>query len=295
MKELSKNAELSKMYTNHCIHASVVSTLDENGFESCHIMHVTSHKSEESLKSYGTWCPEKKRKAMFQSLSNTMPRMTEETGENSMLNIQYSPVKEGWFDHGMRGDTAATIPGLSTGHYPINWVLKGFKPCFFTPTKSATISKPPNLSTISKSDMEDTGIDFLSELENDDFDQKKLVALVEQIEKENAQAEAADENQPIPGDLAPVQVPSQLPTNWEPCRNHTQQMLVNYRRSMWTISSRAICSISHLHKTLFSLIQWWPSTTTPTLSEICVDKNIQWFAGHWGLLKDKFCKHHCDF
>lgn len=88
MKELSENAHLSQMYTNHCIHVSVVSTLDEEGYEARHIMHVTSHKSEESLKSYGAKCPEKKRKQMFDTLANKVLRCT-----GTMLDIQYSPVK----------------------------------------------------------------------------------------------------------------------------------------------------------------------------------------------------------
>lgn len=72
MKALSKNADLSKIYTNHCIRASVVSKLDENGFESRHIMVVTSHKSENSIKSYAAKCPDNKKKQMFQCLSKEL-------------------------------------------------------------------------------------------------------------------------------------------------------------------------------------------------------------------------------
>ncbi len=123
------------MDTDHCIKASVVSTLDESGFESYHIMYVTLHKSEESLKSYGSRCPDSKRKVMFNRLSNKILRMNCDTQENlcpeeenTMMNIKYSPVKEGSFDCGMRGDTSASIPGLTAGMYPINPALKGFKP-----------------------------------------------------------------------------------------------------------------------------------------------------------------------
>ncbi len=213
MKELSKSAELSKMYMNHCIHVSVVSTLDESGFESHHIMHITSHKSEESLKSYGSRCLDSKRKAMFNTLSNKMLRWSSHQEEKSsqesskqdedtMLSIQYSPIHEGWFDRGMWGDTAATIPGLQAGHYLINPELKGFKPHFSRLT--ATVSKPPGtsntiLSTINKADVQDMGMDFLKELENNDLDQEKLMALVDQIEKENVQY--IEEKQPATADL----------------------------------------------------------------------------------------------
>ena len=46
MKTLSERAQLSQMYTNHCIRASVVTKLDSEGFEARHIMVVSSHKSD---------------------------------------------------------------------------------------------------------------------------------------------------------------------------------------------------------------------------------------------------------
>ncbi len=55
--------------------------------------------------------------------------------------------------------------------------------------------------TINKSDVEETGIDFLKELENDDLDQDKLIALVDKIEKENAQY--IDVQQPATADVPP--------------------------------------------------------------------------------------------
>ena len=102
-----------------------------------------------------------------------------------MLSVKYSPIKEGWFDCGMRGDTAATIPGLTAGLYPVNPELKGFKPKYFQKkTLTATASKPANappsvqrkiLNTINEGQVEDTWIDFLCEMENDEFDAKKTV------------------------------------------------------------------------------------------------------------------------
>ena len=69
MKTLSERAKLSRMYTNHCIQASVVTKLDTEGFEARHIMAVSSHKSEQSIKSYAAKCPENKRKEMFDALA----------------------------------------------------------------------------------------------------------------------------------------------------------------------------------------------------------------------------------
>ena len=55
MKEISKNAELSMMYTNHCILATVVTNLNE----ARDIMARTGHRSESGIRSYAKKCPGK--------------------------------------------------------------------------------------------------------------------------------------------------------------------------------------------------------------------------------------------
>jgi len=52
MSEISKIAKLSKKYTNHCIRATAITALDQAGFASRHIMSVSGHRSEASIKSY---------------------------------------------------------------------------------------------------------------------------------------------------------------------------------------------------------------------------------------------------
>lgn len=52
MKCISKEAELSKIYTNHSIRATAVTILDKCGYEARHIMAVSGHKSESSIRSY---------------------------------------------------------------------------------------------------------------------------------------------------------------------------------------------------------------------------------------------------
>ena len=52
MKVLSKEAKLSVEYTNHSIRATTITILDRNGYEASHIMSVSGHRSESSLKSY---------------------------------------------------------------------------------------------------------------------------------------------------------------------------------------------------------------------------------------------------
>ena len=52
MKVISQQAELSTEYTNHLIRATTITILDRCGFEARHIMSVSGHRSESSIKSY---------------------------------------------------------------------------------------------------------------------------------------------------------------------------------------------------------------------------------------------------
>jgi hypothetical protein len=52
MKEISKAAKLSRVYTNHCVRASAITLWSEAGLASRHIMKISGHRSEHSLKHY---------------------------------------------------------------------------------------------------------------------------------------------------------------------------------------------------------------------------------------------------
>ena len=52
MKCISKQANLSLQYTNHSIRATTITILDRNGYEARHIMAVSGHRNESSIKSY---------------------------------------------------------------------------------------------------------------------------------------------------------------------------------------------------------------------------------------------------
>ena len=62
MKLLSKDLEfcLSREYTNHCLRATSITLLD--CFEARHVMTVSGHKSESSIRSYTRTCDDQKRK-----------------------------------------------------------------------------------------------------------------------------------------------------------------------------------------------------------------------------------------
>ena len=52
MKRISKEANLSRIYTNHSIRATAVTILDKSGFEASHIMTVSGHRNESSTRAY---------------------------------------------------------------------------------------------------------------------------------------------------------------------------------------------------------------------------------------------------
>ena len=77
MKFLSNDVQFScDNYTNHLIRATCITTLDKAGFEARHIIKLSSHKNESSIKDYATECPEDKRKEMFTSLSKAITPKT---------------------------------------------------------------------------------------------------------------------------------------------------------------------------------------------------------------------------
>ena len=62
MSDISKAAELSRIYTNHCIRATTATALHQAGVESNRIAYVTGHRSTDSLKHYISGPSEKQKK-----------------------------------------------------------------------------------------------------------------------------------------------------------------------------------------------------------------------------------------
>ena len=52
MSLISKQAQLSRPYTNHCIRATRISILDSMGFSARDICQISGHANEGSLSSY---------------------------------------------------------------------------------------------------------------------------------------------------------------------------------------------------------------------------------------------------
>ena len=72
MSTLLKEANLDTKYTNHCVQATVITKLDNLGYEARHIMTVSGHKKVKTIQSYATkTCNDMKQK-MSNSLSEAM-------------------------------------------------------------------------------------------------------------------------------------------------------------------------------------------------------------------------------
>ena len=76
MKNISKRLQLSEMYTNHCIRATVVTLLSAEGIEARQIMRVTGHKSESSLRSYDSDNPAELKRKISNILAGSSPSST---------------------------------------------------------------------------------------------------------------------------------------------------------------------------------------------------------------------------
>jgi integrase len=61
MSNISKLANLSMNYTNHSIRATSITEMDEAGVASRHIMRISGHESETSIKNYSNRLSDKKR------------------------------------------------------------------------------------------------------------------------------------------------------------------------------------------------------------------------------------------
>ena len=68
MQKISKEAGLSKIYTNHSIRATVITTLDHAGFEARHIQQISGHKTAASLQHYAQVVSEDQ----LRNISNTI-------------------------------------------------------------------------------------------------------------------------------------------------------------------------------------------------------------------------------
>jgi integrase len=72
MARMSKTAGLSYTYTNHCIRATCITILDDAGIEARHIMRVSGHRNESSIRSYSTRLSEDRKRSISATISKRL-------------------------------------------------------------------------------------------------------------------------------------------------------------------------------------------------------------------------------
>ncbi|XP_062568618.1 uncharacterized protein LOC134230786 [Saccostrea cucullata] len=75
MADISKHSDCSRRYTAHCLRATAIQGMNDAGYEIRHIMHMSGHKSEASVRSYNRDCTTIQKKNM----SDTLSRLTVST------------------------------------------------------------------------------------------------------------------------------------------------------------------------------------------------------------------------
>ena len=81
MKEIPKEARLSKLYTNHCVQATTITVLSNSSVANRHIMAISGHRSETSLQPYNS----SPSQSQLRSCSNILANYTLSTSATSPL------------------------------------------------------------------------------------------------------------------------------------------------------------------------------------------------------------------
>ena len=89
MKELSLVAKLSRVYTNHCVRATAITLWSNAGLANCHMMAISGHRNEQSLKSYNSSVVTKTRNDL-QPPTTTYNHLQPPTTTNKNLQLTYN-------------------------------------------------------------------------------------------------------------------------------------------------------------------------------------------------------------
>ncbi|CAC5384088.1 unnamed protein product [Mytilus coruscus] len=90
MKQISTEAKLSKIYTNHCVRATTVTVLSHVGVSNREIMKITGHKCESSLDSYNADSSEAQKRKYSGILQGKSPR--NQTATPNAVEMSQNPV-----------------------------------------------------------------------------------------------------------------------------------------------------------------------------------------------------------
>lgn len=90
---ISEATNWSKVYSNHCFRTSCITLLNEAGFEGRHIITISVHRSDESIKSYCHDTTNKQKREMSKLVSD-YTNVTETQSENMTVEFDNSVTDE---------------------------------------------------------------------------------------------------------------------------------------------------------------------------------------------------------
>lgn len=70
MSDVSRNSGCLKLYTAHCLRATAIQAMNDAGFELRHIMYMSGHKNESSVRSYNRDCSTNQKESLSDTLSS---------------------------------------------------------------------------------------------------------------------------------------------------------------------------------------------------------------------------------
>jgi len=96
MSDISKNSKCSKSYTAHCLRATAIQGMSDAGFQLRHIMYMSGHKNESSVRSYNRSCSSNQKEALSDTLStiSTCNPATSEKPAVSNLPVSSCPTPQ---------------------------------------------------------------------------------------------------------------------------------------------------------------------------------------------------------
>jgi hypothetical protein len=87
MADISKNSKLEHNYTAHCLRATTIQGMNDAGFEVRHIMHMSGHKNEASVRSYNRECSTQQKKTMSGTLAGLVVPVSSNKSTNHPLSV----------------------------------------------------------------------------------------------------------------------------------------------------------------------------------------------------------------
>lgn len=96
MKEISKSANLNKIYTNHCVRVTVVNNLRNQGLTSNDIAAVTGHKNINSVDRYVRRKTDSEKRTVSQMLSNPLVSASSSSRDHEISRLEEENLNLNW-------------------------------------------------------------------------------------------------------------------------------------------------------------------------------------------------------